>query len=353
MKHRRAIPLVFALALIGAACSPGTGTTTTAPGSAPAGGTPAASAPATSGEASMQPSMGAGEDPESLVLGLVPSREADVLVENAQPLVDYLAEELDIPVEGFVPTNYPGLVAAMRTGQAHIGAFGPFGLVQAADEAGAEIILQSGRDGSVTYHTQWMTNNPDKYCLDGEPEANDEGLLFCNGTLDATEGPAGEDAIAMIEDGTTVSFVGETSASGYIFPAVQLVNADIDHVEGIDPLFAGGHDTSVIAVCNGDAEVGVSFNDARTILAEGDCDDLSQVVVFALSPEIPNDGVAVAGSLSDELKENIKQAFLSFADTEEGKATLDAVYEIDEFAEADLDAFDVVREAAEKVGGSD
>ncbi len=346
MKQRRAWSLVLGLSLVAAACAPGGGATR-APGSAP-GSAPAAS-DAPSAPAS-QPT--GGEDPEELVLGLVPSREADVLVENAQPLVDYLSQQLGVPVEGFVPTDYPGLVAAMKTGQAHIGAFGPFGLVQAADDAGAEIILQSSRDGNVTYHTQWMTNDPDKYCTD-EPVADEEGLLFCNGTLEAEEGPAGEEAIAMIEEGTTVSFVSETSASGYIFPAVQLVNAGIDHVEGIEPLFPGGHDTSVIAVCNGEAEVGVSFNDARTILQEGDCDDLSQVVVFAYSSEIPNDGVAVAGNLSDELKEKIKQAFLSFADTEEGKATLDAVYEIDEFAEADLEAFDVVREAAEKVGGSD
>ncbi|MBA2275858.1 MAG: phosphate/phosphite/phosphonate ABC transporter substrate-binding protein [Chloroflexi bacterium] len=295
--------------------------------------------------------MGAG-DPTELVLGLVPSREADVLVENAEPLVAFLSEALGIPVQGFVPQNYPGLVAAMATGQAHIGAFGPFGLVQAVDEAGAEIVLQSGRDGSVTYHTQWMTNDPDTYCLD-EPVANEDGLLFCNGTLEAEEGPIGEEAIALIEDGTTVSFVSETSASGYIFPAVQLVDAEIDHIDGIDPLFADGHDNSVIAVCNGVAPVGVSFNDARTILKEGDCDDLDQVVVFAYSVEIPNDGIAVAGDLSDDLKERITQAFLDYADTEEGQATLDAVYEIDAFSPADLDAFDVVREAAEKVGGSD
>ena len=36
-------------------------------------------------------------------------------------------------------------------------------------------ILQTERDGQVTYHTQWFTNNPDKYCLD-EPVENDAGL---------------------------------------------------------------------------------------------------------------------------------------------------------------------------------
>ena len=51
-----------------------------------------------------------------------------------------------------------------------------------------------------------------------------------------------------------------------------------------------------------------------------DCDVADTVVVFAYGPEIPNDGVAVAGGLSEELKANIKQALLDFAATEEGAA---------------------------------
>src|SRR5687768_14886289 len=272
--------MIFATACAGGGASPTTAEESDAPESEPAESQPEESA--------------AAEMPEELVLGLVPSREADVLVENAQPLAEYLTDELGIPVESFVPNDYTGLIAAMEAGQADIGAFGPFSLLQAQDEAGAEIILQSARDGSVTYHTQWMTNDPDTYCED-EPEANEDGLLFCNGTLDAEEGPVGEEAIASIEPGTAISFVEQASASGYIFPAVQLLGAGLDPTTDIDPIFSGGHDNSVIAVCNGDAPIGVSFNDARTILEEGDCEDMDNVVVFALSPEIPNDGVAVRG----------------------------------------------------------
>jgi phosphonate transport system substrate-binding protein len=326
---------LLGVVVLAAACTTGPGASPTGAGQSP---TQSAGASATAGV------------PDKLVLGLVPSREADVLVENAQPLADYLSEQLGIEVESFVPQDYPGLVTAMRTGQAHIGAFGPFGLIQSVDEAGAEIILQSARDGAVTYHTQWMTNDPETYCMD-EVVTDDAGLTYCNGTLDAAEGPVGEDAIALIEEGTTVSFVTETSASGYIFPALQIVQqTGLDHQSGIDPLFAGGHPASVIAVCNGDAPVGVAFDDARTILEEGDCDDLNNVVVFAYSQEIPNDGVAVAGNLPDDLKQQIADALIAFSETEEGAAVLDSIYEIDEFAPADLDSFDVVREAAEELG---
>lgn len=339
---RRTIGGLLGGLLLIAACS-GPGAT-----NAPATGAPATGGPATAGPASAGPT--AGGVPEKLVLGLVPSREADVLVENAAPLAEYLSEELDIEVESYVPQDYPSLVAAMQTGQAHIGAFGPFGLVQSVDEAGAEIILQSARDGAVTYHTQWMTNDPDTYCLD-EVVTDDAGFAYCNGTLDATEGPVGEEAIELIAEGTAVSFVQENSASGYLFPALQLLTlAGLDRETDIEASFAGGHDASVIAICNNEAPVGVAFDDARTILQEGDCDDISNVVVFAYSQEIPNDGVSVAGNLPDDLKQQIADALMGYAETEEGKAVLDAVYEIDEFGPPDLEAFDVVRQAATELG---
>ena len=174
-------------------------------------------------------SPAAAQDPEELVIGFVPSVEADALVDNIQPLADYLSEPLGIPVEGFVSTDYTALVTAMETGQAQIAALPPFGLVQAVDRAGAEMILQSDRFGSTSYHTQFFTTDADKYCMD-EPVENerregDEMLTFlnCNGTDRAFDespiGPIGVEALEAVEPGTKVSFVEQTSSSGYIFPA--------------------------------------------------------------------------------------------------------------------------------------
>ena len=117
------------------------------------------------------------------------------------------------------------------------------------------------------------------------------------------------------------------------------------------PLYAGGHDASVIAVCEGQAEVGVSFDEARTDAAEiSDCDIEGTVVVFAYGPEIPNDGLAVAGSLSDELKADIKQAFLDYAATEDGAAVLDEIYNINAFAEPVQSSLQIIRDAVAELG---
>ena len=330
MKHLRLPAVLIAIMLFAVACTGGGSESADADESEPA-------------------ASEAAEMPEELVIGFVPSREADALVETIQPVADYLSEALGIPVTGVVTPDYTGLVTAMESGQAHIGAFGPFSLLQARDRAGAEIILQSERFGSATYHTQFFTNTPEAYC-DDEPVVDEEtGYQNCNGTADADTGPVAEEKIATIPEGTTVSFVEQASASGYIFPATIFLNNGIDPEEDIDPIFAGGHDASVIAVCEGQAEVGVSFDDARSA-AETTCDVPANVTVFAYGPEIPNDGWAVLGSLPDDLKEDIKQALLDYAASEEGAATLNEIYEIDNLVEADQDAFSIVEDAARELG---
>jgi phosphonate transport system substrate-binding protein len=303
--------------------------------------------------------LASGQDPDELEIGFVPSVETSALVEDIQPLADYLSEALGMAVTGEVAPSYPALVTAMQIGQTHVGALPPLGMVQAIDMAGAEFILQSVRFGSPTYHTQFFTNDPDKYCDDAPivNERREAGRLLpflnCNGTdrhFDETRvGPIGLDALERLEPGTTVAFTRAGSSSGYIFPATVLANLGIDPVRDLDVIFAEEHDRSVITVCVGQAEVGVSYDDARPD-ATTDCDVAGTVVVFAYGPEIPNDGIAVSGDLSDGLRERIKQALLDYAATEEGARVLDTIYNINAFAEPDLDSLQIIRDAVEKLG---
>ena len=340
MQHKRSLVTIALTAIVAAAC--GGGTSSAAP----------------TGAATTAPQATAA-GPDKLVIGFVPSREASALVETIKPISDYLSEQLGIPVEGYVSTDYTAMVTALKTGQAQVAALAPFTIVQAVDEANAVLILQSERNGSGTYHTQFMTNNPDKYCTispavenERTSEINPGTFLNCNGTergaTDSPKGPIGTEALKNITAGTTVSFVEESSASGYIFPITILKNAGIDIDTGIEKSFAGGHDASAIAVCGGQAEVGVSFDDARSE-ATSDCDLQSKVVVFAYGDEIPNDGVVVSGDLPADLQEKIKQALISYSETEDGATVLKTVYNITAFAEPNVDALQIVRDAAAAV----
>ncbi len=285
-------------------------------------------------------------DPDSLVLALVPSQDQDGLVDTAAPLTDHLTEELGIEVTGVVSKDYQAAVEAMGAGQAQIGFLPSLQLWQANDMYDASVVLQTERNGNITYPAQFMTNNPDKYC-DDEPVERD-GMLFCNGA-DAMTGPAGLDSIDKLE-GANVALLGPGSPAGYIYPILALQEAGLDTDTDINQIPVTANDASVLAVYNGDAEVGFSFWDARSIVVKDTPDVGQKVVVFALTEEIPNDGVALSSDLSPELQERITTALADFSDTEEGSKILESVYSITKLAPANPESLDVVARAAEALG---
>lgn len=288
----------------------------------------------------------AAADPDSLVLALVPSQDQNGLVDTAKPLTDMLTEKLGIPVTGVVAKDYQAAVEAMGAGQAQIGFLPSLQLWQASDKYGAKVVLQTERNGNITYPAQFMTNNPDKYCDDTPVER--DGMLFCNGA-DAMKGPAGLDSITKVK-GAKVAMLGPGSPAGYIYPVLALQEAGINTDNDIEKLPVTANDASVLAVYNGDAEVGFSFWDARTIVKKDVPDVGQKVVVFAMTDEIPNDGVALTSDLSPELQQKITDALEEYSSSDEGSKVLQSIYSITKLAPADPASLDVVARAAQQLG---
>ena len=265
----------------------------------------------------------AGDMPNRLVLGMVPSREADAIVDSLDPLAELLSQHLLIPVDTFVSTNYVGLVEAIGTGRVDIGMFGPAALVQAMDAYGARVILASERQGSTTYRAQFNVR--------------------CDSGIESFEDLRGK----------TIAFVDPGSASGYQFPYVTLAT---EH--GINPdtemtsIFAGSHDASALAVYNGDVDVSVTFggspgSDGRETI-EGDFPDVKDVVcILGYSADIPNDGIVVRAGLDADLSEQIAAALTAIAATEEGQALTEQLFNVTAFAPIEPEAYDIVREVSE------
>jgi phosphonate transport system substrate-binding protein len=357
MRTKKWLLLVLVLALVFAACGDDDATTTAA---ADEPTTTAAPEETTTTEA-------ADEWPESITFGFVPSQEQTELQDDIQPFMDVLEEALGIQVEGFVTTDYTGLVVAMGSGQADLGAFGPFGYVLAKQEyPDIEVLIQSIRYGAATYHGQWFVHvdNVAEFCdeapveggfetVDGVPTLMglDETTALIIGEIDegVDAGMACEGDLSAIV-GKTMAFTTETSTSGYLFPALQLIEMGIDPETDITPIFAGGHDGAVTAVYNGDADIGISYDDARREIRETNTDVGSKVIVIGITGEIPNDVVAVSGALPDDLIEAIYVAVEEYLDTEEGVEVFDSIYEWTDIRRAVDSDFDIVRQAAEELG---
>lgn len=303
------------------------------------------------GNAAEGPCVGTSDDsaadPTELTLALVPSGDAKKLVETVKPLEDALTERIGIPVKGVITQDYQAAVEAIGSDQAQIGMLPSLQMSQACDKYGAVPALQTERNGKSSYAAQFFTNDPDKYCED-EPIEGDNGMLYCNGTESGT-GPAGLDSIEKVT-GATVSLLQAASPAGYIFPVAAMDKAGIDVENDIDTVQVTANDASVLAVYNGDAEVGTSYWDAREVVA-GDTPDVGEkVVVFALTDEIPNDGVSLSSDLSAEWQTKIADALKDFASTDEGVEALQAIYQITGLVDADPASLQKTQKAASSIG---
>lgn len=367
---RSALALLAVLALVVAACG-GTGgdsTTTTA------GDTTTSGAADTTTTTAADPRA---DWPESLTFGFVPSREAEELQDNVDVLAQILAEALDLDVEGIVSADYTALGAALGSGQAQIGALAPANYVLAARQYdNIELLAQSVRFGSATYHAQYFTDDP-AVCgegvtpVEGQYDYDEDGnvaffeigeapALQVGWNADGTreEGiSAGlvcpEPVDVSVVEGGNMAYGTETSTSGYIFPVLELNALGLE--EGVDyqSFFSGSHDNSVLAVYNGEADFGVSFDDARRNVRESNPDVGEKVIVFNITAPIANDVIAVDANLPDSLKDAIFQALADFIGTEEGQLVMDTIYSWTDLTRADEKteaSFELIERAIDELG---
>lgn len=265
------------------------------------------------------------EEIKKLTMGFVPSQEADKIADTVEPLRARLAEILGVEVEAQVMIDYVGLVEGMRTQQIDIGFLPPFGFVQAEERANVEVILKAIRNGADSYRAQYNIRNTDD-------------LAHIQTVEDLLE-----------HKGLRWAFADFTSTSGYLFPASHLMDLGIDN---LDTHFvqtqAGGHDTSLIALLNGDADIATTFEDARTRIEKDYPNVLEDIRQLGFTTPIPNDTISLRSGLSQEWIDKIKEAFLSFNDDEEMMQVMHDVYNWTGIAEAKSADYDVVRSTYEK-----
>ena len=316
--------------------------------------------------------------PEEILFGFIPSERQEKLADTVQPYMDYLTAELGPTFTGLITADYNGLVVAMGAGNADLGAFGPFGYVQASEQyEDIEVLIQSIRFGSDFYHGQWFTNDP-SICED-EPvvgayeivdgvatildptevpalqvgwDYNDDDVLVPEVLADTRAVAKGLVCTAPLESvvGKKVAFTSATSTSGGVFPQLQLLNLGIDIEEDLEYSYVTSHDAAVAAVYNGDFDIGVSWDDARRTLREEKTDVGEKVIIFNITDNIPNDVVAVRGGLPDSLKAAIFDATKKYLATEEGETVFDDIYGWTDIRLARDEDFNVVRDAAVKLG---
>jgi len=175
------------------------------------------------------------------------------------------------------------------------------------------------------------------------------GLTYYTGQLNV-RADSGITSLADLK-GKVMCWVDPNSTSGYIIPRIMLkangIDPDTDFANTVE---AGSHNNVITAVYNGDCDVGASYDDARTSIAEEYPDVMDVVAVLATTTEIPNDTVAFTKDFPPEMRDDIVNALLEISASEEGQAALENLYSIEALVKADDSFFDAFRADLSKAG---
>ncbi|MFN8523932.1 MAG: phosphate/phosphite/phosphonate ABC transporter substrate-binding protein [Chloroflexota bacterium] len=233
------------------------------------------------------PAAKGGTIPKMLNVSIIPAEDGDAMLKRFQPLMDYLKQALGMDVKGFAGADYTAAVEAMRAKKVEMGFFGPFSYLLAVEMAGARPVVMPGTaEGKPnTYHS----------------------LILAGGGTD----------IKSLEDlrGKSFSFSDPASTSGNLIPRSIIVKAGLDPEKDMRPIFAGGHDASILAVHNGKVDAGACADSQYNRMIEAKVIDPNKLRLVVKSEPIPNSPVAMREDIDQGFRDRVRDALLAAHET--------------------------------------
>lgn len=253
------------------------------------------------------------KDPQRLRVALLPDENAATLIQNAQPLKEYLERTLDRSIEITVTTDYSSMIEAMRFGRIEVAYFGPFSYVLAKSRApNIEAFAVGVENGNPSYHSVLIAT------ADGPVESPSDVR------------------------GKPFAYGDQASTSAHLVPRAHLQNHYQLNGEGdYRPVHVGTHDAVARAVQAGQVPAGALSKPILDVLIERGTIDADKIVELELTAPIPNYPIVMQGDLAPALKDAITSAFLNMKDPEVLQA-----FRIEGFDAATDDDYDVLRETA-------
>jgi phosphonate transport system substrate-binding protein len=232
------------------------------------------------------PSAPSGQEgwPAVVRVGLVPSEGGTDIVERFGPYIEHLRATLGVEVRAFSASEYVGIITAMQNDQVDIAYLGPKSYVEANRLAGATAVAA---------------------------ELNDEGTPGYHGIIVARR-DSGMSTLADAK-GRSFGFVTPNSTSGYLVPAIGIMEATGMAAEEYfsEVRYTGTHGTAVRAVLNGDIDTAAT-NSLDLMAMERNGLDASPLVELWRSDLIPGSVIAVRDTLPESFISAVRDATIGF-----------------------------------------
>jgi phosphonate transport system substrate-binding protein len=256
-----------------------------------------------------RPTLAAEADPALLKVALLPDENASELIKRNQPLKDYLEKDLGKKIELIVTTDYSSMIEAMRFERIDVAYFGPLSYVLAKTKSNIEPFAEMVEHGKPTYRSIVIAN-----------------------------AGAGVNSLADIK-GKKMVFGDRASTSSHLIPKAMLADVGLVHDRDYQQNFVGAHDAVAINVANGNADAGGLSEVIWSTLVERKLIDPTKVKVLGYSKEFPQYPWTMRSDLNPDLKNKIRDAFLSLKDPAVLKN-----FKADGFAPVTDKDYDVVRD---------
>jgi len=283
-----------------------------------------------------EPEIGSPEHPIKVLF--VPSVDANVITTGGEVMADALNEATGLTFEVSVPTSYAATIEEMCASPTDTIGFIPgLGYALASQLCGVDVAFKAIRFGYPVYWAEFIVQR--------------------------------DSDIQTLEDleGKKWGYPDAGSTSGYMVPVVMFEEMGITVGEGVQ---TGGHNQAVTAVYNGEVDFGTVFYsvpltpegapvftyqdyvdglvtddmyevpeevipncapdaegakllcdgwrilDARANIRTEAPDVVQKVRILAISPAIPNDTMSFGPDFPEDLRAQIEEALMAFAETE-------------------------------------
>ncbi|AVO42715.1 phosphate/phosphite/phosphonate ABC transporter substrate-binding protein [Simplicispira suum] len=185
-----------------------------------------------------------------------------------QPLADYLARQLQRPVQLRTVDSWEGLAKSLANGETDMALMGPWGYVLANNEAGAEVVSTILYGGKPEYYA-----------------------------IIVTHPNSGIHTLADLK-GKTFAFGDKGSTSGYLIPSHRFMTLGIHPDRYFSKVLYTKHQAIETQVTQGVLDAGADYN--RNAMIEQGLIKAEQSKIIWQSAPLPNDAFVVSKALATD-----------------------------------------------------
>lgn len=224
------------------------------------------------------------QEPKVLTFGLTPTEDAETILRNVKPTMEFLSKKLNMQVKTFVTTDYSSIIEAFRAKKLDVARLGPLTYVLSSKLANIEpFMVEIGeKEKSAMYRAIFITRS-------------DSDIL----------------SIGDLK-GKSFAFVDPASTSGHVIPKLIMKKWGLDPDKDLKQVFySGGHDASVMAVKNKKVNAAaISETRLYDMYTKGYAKP-EEFRIFLFSDPIAESPYVYRKDLPEDFKAKIREAFMS------------------------------------------